>query len=38
MSSTLLICTEMAGIELVFELYEEYLTPLLGKEKKGRKK
>jgi hypothetical protein len=30
--------TEMARIEYLFELYEEYLTPLLGKEKKGRKK
>ncbi len=29
--------TEMARIEYLFELYEEYLTPLLGKVKKGKK-
>ena len=29
--------TEMARIEYLFELYEEYLSPLLAKEKKGRK-
>jgi len=30
--------TEMARIEYLFELYEEYLAPMMGKEKKGRKK
>jgi hypothetical protein len=29
--------SEMARIEYLFELYEEYLTPLLAKEKKGKK-
>jgi hypothetical protein len=38
MSYIILISFEIARIEYLFELHEEYLTPLLGKEKKGRKK